>query len=157
MITIADDLRNIANKVENLEERVDEWGRQKLIVISHPNQHSNRLTQNFMANEFACKDGSILILIDKRMLEGLQRIRDRLNNPIFITSAFRTWEHNLLVGGSSNSQHLLGTAVDIHSHGISLNRIADIAVEEGFTGIGIYRNSNFVHIDVRENPAKWEG
>lgn len=42
----------------------------------------------------------------------LQPIRDKLNEPMIITSGFRCKEINKLVGGVYNSQHLYGQAAD---------------------------------------------
>lgn len=42
----------------------------------------------------------------------LQPIRDKLNEPMIITSGFRCKEINKLVGGAYNSQHLYGQAAD---------------------------------------------
>ena len=42
----------------------------------------------------------------------LQPLRDKLKEPIIITSGFRCPQINKLVGGAVNSQHLKGQAVD---------------------------------------------
>ena len=146
----ADELRKIADEIEQSES---EWGRQKLIVIYHPDQHENQLTRNFRVGEYACRDGSVTVLIDKRLSEGLQRIRDRVGLPVYIRSAYRNWEHNRSVGGAEHSQHMLGTAADIEVSGLSGDKLARIAREEGFTGIGIA--DTWVHVDVRDEPAEW--
>lgn len=43
----------------------------------------------------------------------LQPLRKKLGKPIIITSGFRNFQVNKLVGGSSSSQHLRGQAADI--------------------------------------------
>jgi len=146
----ADELRKIADEIE---AQASDWGRQKLIVIYHPDQHTNRLTDNFLVGEYACNDGSVTILIDKRLGEGLQRIRDRVRQPVKIRSAYRPWEYNQAVDGAEHSQHMLGTAADIESQGYTGDQLARIAREEGFTGLGIA--DNWLHVDVRDEPAEW--
>ena len=135
--------------------------RQWLIVIVDPAKHRQRLTQNFHIGEYMCRDGSTLILIDKRLSEGLQRMRDDIKKPITITSAFRTPEHNKAIGGaqpsqtSEGSQHLFGKAADIVVAGMTPAQVAAVARRHGFTGIGTYRT--FTHVDVRDKPAEWRG
>ena len=69
--------------------------------------------------------------------------------------------YNEQVGGSSNSQHKLGRAVDIIVTGVDPDDVADFAEELlkeiGHGGIGRY--STFTHIDTRsgEKIARWEG
>lgn len=45
--------------------------------------------------------------------EVLQPIREKYGNSIFINSGYRNPIVNRLVGGASNSQHMLGEAADI--------------------------------------------
>ena len=56
---------------------------------------------------------SIVILSDLcTTADKIQEIRDFLGHPIRITSGYRCSELNDLVGGSKNSQHMEGQAVD---------------------------------------------
>ena len=110
---------------------------------------------NFQIKEFACKDGTDEIKIDDELVEKLQIIRSYYNVPIIINSAYRTYQHNLDVGGSPNSQHLLGKAADIVVKGIMPKTVGEFAKRIGFKGVGIY--SNFVHVDTRETTSYWNG
>jgi len=114
-----------------------------------------KISKNFKLKEFQCTDSDSVVKLDSRLLEKLQLIRDKLNNPINITSGYRTPECNKRVGGSSNSYHMKGMAVDIHSPGLTPTEIAKTADEVGFTGIGTY--SNFVHVDVRPSKYHFKG
>lgn len=111
------------------------------------------VSKNFKLREFQCKDGSQLVKLDSELLDRLQKLRDRINRPIIITSGYRTVSHNKKVGGASNSQHLYGKAVDIVVNGMSPKTLANHAEMVGFKGIGIYKT--FVHVDVRKNVARW--
>ncbi len=80
------------------------------------------MTKNFKKSEFDCKCGcempnDILINITK-LANQLQYVRDNVAMPITINSAYRCEAHNKLVGGSVNSQHLLGKAADIVIKGL---------------------------------------
>lgn len=107
----------------------------------------DKLAPNFSPEEIASKgDGSISVV--KNALIGLQRVRDKYKAPLKINSAYRDKAHNVKVGGSPNSQHLLGTAFDISIKDKKMGReLEKIAKEVGFTGIGRY--STFIHIDMR--------
>ena len=77
------------------------------------------LTENFKLSEFDCKDGT---KVPKEYLDNvkicainLQRIRNELNEPLYITSAYRTLKHNTDVGGAKYSKHLKALAVDFQT------------------------------------------
>ena len=110
---------------------------------------------NFQIKEFACKDGSDEIKIDDELVEKLQILRSYYNKPLVINSGYRTNAHNTKVGGSPNSQHLLGKACDIVIKGIMPKTLGELAKKIGFTGVGIYKD--FVHVDTRLNVSYWNG
>jgi uncharacterized protein YcbK (DUF882 family) len=112
-----------------------------------------KISTNFSLHEFQCKDGSNLVKLDEKLLEKLQQLRDKLGKAIVIHSGYRTPEYNKKVGGSPNSQHLLGKAADISVAGMTPKQLAALAEQIGFDGIGIY--STFVHVDVRGTRARW--
>jgi uncharacterized protein YcbK (DUF882 family) len=115
-----------------------------------------KLTSNFSKSEFDSKDGAEMpddVLENiKVVAEQLQILRDVLNIPIKINSAYRSPAHNKKVGGVKNSQHLTGKAVDIVAKGITTNYLAYKINELIFKGkmleggIGIY--DTFVHYDI---------
>lgn len=115
-----------------------------------------KISKDFSLHEFQCKDGSGLVKVDSGLLDKLQQLRDRLGLPMTINSAYRTPEHNKKVSGATNSQHLLGKAVDISilNQKLDIETIRDLADAIGFTGIGIY--DTFIHLDVRDTPNKWD-
>lgn len=94
-------------------------------------------------------------IIDKRLVDLLDAIRERLGVPLYINSGYRCPEHNEEVGGVSNSQHVEGTAADITYDGIDVDYLAAIAEECGADGIGRYYDQDFVHVDVRGYAARW--
>jgi len=112
-----------------------------------------KVSKNFRLREFQCKDGSQLVKVDSKLVTRLQKLRDRIKKPIYITSGYRTASHNKKVGGSPTSQHLYGRAVDIKVTGMNPKTLAKHAESVGFDGIGIYKT--FVHVDVRGYKARW--
>lgn len=119
---------------------------------------NKQLTRNFKVSEFACKDGSDPVFIAEGLVEVLQQIRSHFGKAVTITSAYRTPSHNKKVGGSSQSQHLYGMAADIVVQGVRPELVAAYAEQllPGTGGIGIYRKSGFVHIDVRKVKSRWK-
>lgn len=116
-----------------------------------------KLSTNFKVEEFACSDGSDPIFIAPKLVTILQKIRNHFGKPVIINSAYRTVGKNNAVGGVARSQHLYGTAADIHIVGVSPKEIAKYAetLLRSSGGIGIY--STFTHIDVREVKSRWNG
>ncbi len=122
-----------------------------------------KLTENFSAEEFACKDGSetpceVLVNL-KELALNLQVLRDALGLPIHINSGYRSPAYNKKVGGAKNSQHLLGKAGDITVQGYTpfdIKAKIESLIKQGKMkngGVGLY--PTFVHYDVRDYPARW--
>lgn len=123
-----------------------------------------KLTKNFSLSEFASKDGAeIPFWVDANLLilaEQLQVLRDYFGVPITINSGYRSPEHNLAVGGSKNSQHLLGKAGDIRVKGkspLEVYQAIELLIKDGKMlqgGLGLY--DTFVHYDWRGTRARWD-
>lgn len=64
-------------------------------------------------------DENQIINLCKLTFYLLQPIRDLINAPLVIQSAFRSPAINQAVGGAPSSQHILGQAADIHCNTIS--------------------------------------
>lgn len=111
--------------------------------------------KNFSYREFGCNCGSCKYQsgrdINPLVPMLAQRIRDSLQRPLKVNSACRCDVHNVKVGGSSKSQHLVDQgfrAVDLDIKNSHERMIAiKIAIDEG-ASIGI--NSKFLHFDFRE-------
>ena len=117
----------------------------------------SKASAHFKITEFACNDGSDKILIDDKLVELLEFIRNYFNKPVAITSAYRTAAYNKKVGGRNDSQHLKGTAADIIVSGVKPDEVVTVA--ELFLGnsggIGLYSISGFTHVDTRANTSRW--
>lgn len=116
---------------------------------------SVKLSNNFFVKEFACKDGSDKILIDTKLVEILQKIRDWAGAGVIITSAYRNPSYNAKIGGASNSYHTKGQAADIVVKGKKPIEVARFAQSIGVKGIGCYYDDLFNHIDTRESKFYW--
>lgn len=113
------------------------------------------LSKNFSGSEFVCPCCGDLI-IDPRLVEALQQLRDQVGQPVTVASGYRCEKHNKIVGGSKYSQHLRGRAADILIDHLSPIVVAELADHVGAFhngGIGIYEKH--VHVDVRKKKARW--
>lgn len=112
-----------------------------------------QLSKNFTKEEFSCKCCNECE-INLKVVNRLQLVRDIVGVPIYINSGYRCKKHNTEIGGSSKSQHVLGNAADIRIKNHSVKQMYEIC-KHFFTGIGIYPEQNFIHVDVRDNPTTW--
>lgn len=119
-------------------------------------------------NDLACKDGTAYpskFIQDGRIIELIvmfERIRNIWGLPIEINSAYRTASYNKKVGGASNSQHLVGRALDLQPpKGITIidfyNTIKNQYLKLGVRGLGKYKT--FIHCDIRDSNELviWKG
>lgn len=124
-----------------------------------------RLTKNFVLSEFACKDGTPVpndkIELIKELAENLQILRDHVEKPIRINSAYRTEEYNQRIGGAPRSQHVACRAADIVVIGMLPNIVQDTIedlIESGkMAEGGMGRYGTFTHYDIRGYRARWQG
>ncbi len=115
------------------------------------------LTKNFTRRELQCPCGCTKCDMEPDLLVALQRIRDNMKRPLIITSGFRCAEKNRQVGGSLQSQHLRGRAVDINIKdwaNSDVYRLLMFALrEQKINGFGFHED--FLHIDCRTQRASW--
>lgn len=118
-----------------------------------------KLSSNFQVKEFACKDGSDAVLVAPRLVMVLQSIRSHFGKAVTIHSGYRTPPYNTKVGGVEDSQHTYGTAADISVKNVGVDTVAAYArsIMPDWGGVGIYKSQGFVHVDVREARADWNG
>jgi uncharacterized protein YcbK (DUF882 family) len=115
------------------------------------------LSAHFSRREFACKCSCGFDTVDAQLLEALEAVRQFYGLPVTVNSGCRCAAHNQRVGGSPNSQHLLGRAADIAVKGVSPTAVANY-LEQTFKGrYGIGRYPTFTHIDTRAASSRWRG
>ena len=91
--------------------------------------------------------------MNPKLLIMLDMVRDKFDKPIHITSGYRTVEHNARVGGTENSSHLKGLAVDIAcNNSIDRYHLLNCLLDVGFTRIGV--GNTFIHVDIDKDKAK---
>jgi uncharacterized protein YcbK (DUF882 family) len=89
--------------------------------------------------------------VDPRLIDLLYRIAQRTHQKIVLVSGFRAPMFSL----ATLSYHTRGMAADIRIPGMTPLMVRDLAESMGVGGIGYYPVSGFVHVDVREDHARW--
>lgn len=108
-----------------------------------------KITENFDDSEFSCKCGCGFNIIDHRLVNRLQVVRDIAGVPIKIHSGCRCQKHNDMVGGEKHSLHLLGLAADWSFGGDGLlKKLCERLINNWSGGFHYYESMNFVHTDI---------
>jgi uncharacterized protein YcbK (DUF882 family) len=89
--------------------------------------------------------------IDPRLIDLLYRISQRTRQKIILVSGFRAPMFSL----ATLSYHTRGMAADIRIPGMTPLMARDLAESMGVHGLGYYPVSGFIHVDVRDDNARW--
>jgi len=124
------------------------------------------ITENFTMAELTASQTSTRLGIDNtpdehafrnlvKLAKSLQDIRDLINAPLTVTSAYRSPELNERIGGSKTSAHMKGFAADIRSYAFGTPyQLADAIIHSSiqFDQLILEFNS-WVHFGL--NQGKW--
>jgi len=107
---------------------------------------------NYFLRDF--RNGEVLAM-NHDLIETLSTIQNLLetDEPLIVNSGYRSSRTNAMLrrrnhGVARNSLHIRGMATDFHVKGRSVNKIARAARALRAGGVGEYRGSHFVHVDV---------
>lgn len=118
------------------------------------------MSKYFKPEEFESKDGRkspYPLVVQPYLYTLLDEIREAFGGPLYVTSGYRSPEHNKTVGGVENSYHVLGMAADIRpKRQKDVHRLYKICDELNPNG-GVGKYHTFVHVDIRPVRARWEG
>lgn len=106
------------------------------------------LSKHFRAREFQTGNSNIVI-VSNLLLKVLDTLRDKIGEPIYINSGYRTPEHNKAVGGSTLSYHMYGMAADIRANRHTPKQLYTILDEMLKGWGGLEEHETFLHVDVR--------
>ena len=113
--------------------------------------------EHFTEDELRC-EGTGECRMDEAFMEALIRLRKDYNNPMIISSGYRDRAYNTVIGGSTNSAHMYGKAVDVVVSGHEAYRLLRLALVHGFKGIGVSQRGphlkRFLHLDMMEDSDK---
>ena len=94
--------------------------------------------------------------IDPHLLLLVTGLRDRVGigarTPVELISGYRSPQTNAARHAhdhavASNSQHVLGRAMDLRLQGVALSRLHAAALDAQAGGVGFYPRDDFVHVD----------
>lgn len=118
----------------------------------------------FTEDEMKC-NGTGRCAMNEGFMNALVRLRKVYGKPMKVTSGFRDPSYNKQIGGADNSAHIYGKAADIAVSGVDAWRLVNLAMQGGFTGIGVKQkgpiNERFIHLDTMQHedgsprPAIW--
>ncbi len=121
------------------------------------------IAKNINTWEVACKCGKCEeTKVSRGVLNVVQMVRDHFGATVSIHCGVRCEEHNELVGGSKNSQHLPvngeGHAIDFHVVGEDVEYVYDYINKQFPSSLGLGVYETFVHVDDRADQAyRWKG
>jgi len=122
----------------------------KLILLK---SQKAQLSANLNSTELKCKcayQHCKITPVDLFLVECFQRLRQKSNQPLRISSGYRCTHHNFDIGGSQRSRHQIGDAVDILCPSeFETSYFRQMALDAGFTSVYTYDNPRRIHADIR--------
>lgn len=103
------------------------------------------------AKEWASKGNGAIVVVPE-FLDKFEKLRRMFGSPLIITSGYRDPAYNNSVAETgTGGPHTTGRAVDIRIYGAHALALVHLALEIGFTGIGLSQKGDqakrFVHLD----------
>ena len=105
--------------------------------------------KNFSADEFKCSHCGANEM-KPEFMDRLQQLRTAYNKPMRITSGYRCPKHPIEAAKDKPGAHASGMAADVGVQGVEAHRLLQLALELGFTGIGVQQKGTgrFLHLDL---------
>jgi uncharacterized protein YcbK (DUF882 family) len=125
-------------------------GEQLEVVFDLASGDMDETTYRAVKHLMRCRRTGAESPIDPRLIELLYKISQRTGEKIVLISGFRTPAF-----AAPNSYHVRGMAADIRIPGLTTLMVRDLARAMGVRGVGYYPRSQFVHVDLREEPYFW--
>lgn len=126
------------------------------MVFSKSTDGALYVAPNFQVKEFACPDGSDVVVIHPFIPHICQLVRNKFNMPFSPNSAYRTVTHNKSIGGVNKSNHIYGRAVDIPAkNGVTPKQLYDYVdtLFGNWGEIGIYTWG--IHVGIQDKKERF--
>ena len=96
-----------------------------------------------------CKCGCNQEKMDVEFMARLTNLREKWGKPMVVSSAYRCQNHPVEARKAKPGAHTLGRAVDIAVQGADARELLALAIDYGFTGIGVQQKGTgrFLHFD----------
>lgn len=109
----------------------------------------------FSVGEFKCKHCGVQHMDDQFLLK-LDELRHRYGKPLSVTSGYRCPQYNAKVSSTGlTGPHTTGHAADLLVDRGNAYHLLQLALELGFTGIGVQQKgaARFIHVDDLPNAS----
>ncbi len=127
-----------------------------MMLTDHFSVKEFEVTQTKMDNSIP--NFQVLVRLYRLCRNVLEPIRSSYGGPIRVTSGYRDYEVNRLVGGVPTSQHRYGYAADITAGNPEvLFRVVDALIKLKkieFDQIIFYRKRNFIHVSYKHGSNR---
>jgi uncharacterized protein YcbK (DUF882 family) len=110
---------------------------------------------SFQAIEFDCKHCGKNEM-KPEFMEKLQELRNLYGKPMRISSGYRCPKHPIEAAKKTSGAHSTGMAADIGVDGKAAHEVLTLAMQLGFTGIGVQQKGTgrFIHVDTVQTPPR---
>lgn len=110
---------------------------------------------NFKKKEFDCKFSGENMM-QTEFMDKLQQLRSVYGKPMHITSGYRSKMHPVERSKSGSGPHNQGLAADIAVEGADAVRLLNLALQLGFTGIGVQQKGygRYIHLDLVKSSSR---
>jgi uncharacterized protein YcbK (DUF882 family) len=125
-------------------------GEQLEVVIDLASGQMDETSYRALRHLMRCRRTGAEVPIDPRLIELLYQFAQRTGEKIVLISGYRAPAY-----AAPASYHVRGMAADIRIPGMTALMVRDLARAMGVHGIGYYPRSQFVHVDMREEPFFW--
>jgi len=107
---------------------------------------------NFSKSEFDCRETSENKMV-KSFMDRLQSLRIEYGAPMVISSGYRSPMHSIESKKVAPGSHASGRSCDVVVSGSDAYRLVGLAINHGFTGIGVSQkgDTRFIHLDDLES------
>ena len=118
----------------------------------------SRYAPYFSEHEFACRHcGKCLML--PRFMDRLYGLRQKWGRPMLFSSGYRCPDHPEEAGKKNGpGAHTMGCAADILVSGRDAFELAKLAINEGFTGVGVQQKGHtirYLHLDTAPDGLRF--
>jgi uncharacterized protein YcbK (DUF882 family) len=126
------------------------FGEQIDVVVDLASGEIDEASYRSLRRLMRCRRTGAEVPIDPRLIELLWGLSQRAGQPIVLISGYRAPGY-----AAPASYHTRGMAADIRIPGLTTLMVRDLARAMGARGIGYYPRSQFVHVDLRDEPYYW--
>ena len=114
---------------------------------------------NFKAEEFNCRHCGKNEM-QSEFMARLQHLRGIYGKSMTISSGYRCPQHPIEAKKDAPGPHSTGLACDVAVQGAEAHKVLTLALELGFTGIGVQQKGTgrFIHLDMvagANRPTVW--